>query len=163
VTGKTYSTDTPRCLDNQASYQQIELGFGSSGIESPLHQIHTIFYPFHHTPSGRKWEPNSLSHSSSLQATHRSPASYNKITKLQNTANAAGLASSAFIITVLGDMQRNLLNRIRPKKTKHFDYRSQSAIPTKDNINVLYITSNIKQTSNKHQTSTWDEVGDLEC
>jgi hypothetical protein len=126
--------------------------------------------------------PNSLSYSSSLQATHRSSASYNnsttisaitersirtyeshfiqkritqdpigknpiagahgrdtKLQKHKNAANAAGLASSALITTVLRDIQRNLLNRIRPKKTRQFDYRSQSAIPTKDNINVLYI------------------------
>jgi hypothetical protein len=39
-----------------------------------------------------------------------------KFTNLQNTANAAELASSALTTTVLQDMQRNLLNRIRQRE-----------------------------------------------
>jgi hypothetical protein len=43
VAGNTWPTDTPRSLDNQVTYQQTDLGFGSSGVESLLYQIHTIF------------------------------------------------------------------------------------------------------------------------
>ena len=39
-----------------------------------------------------------------------------KSTNLQNTANAAELASSALTTTVLQDMQRNLVNRIRQRE-----------------------------------------------